>query len=138
MAGNSRMLFVNLSVRDLPRSMQFFSKLGFEFNKQFTDETAACMVVSEQAFVMLLTESKFSQFTKNAICDTSKASEGLFALSCTSREEVDQIVEKAVAAGGRHAMTKMDMGFMYGWSFYDVDGHHWEVMWMDPAAIQPQ
>ncbi|UJR81264.1 Glyoxalase/bleomycin resistance protein/dioxygenase [Sandaracinus amylolyticus] len=135
---NARMIFVNLSVRDLPRSMQFFSKLGFEFNKQFTDETAACMIVSEQAFVMLLTESKFKQFTKNEICDTSKASEGLFALSCNSREEVDQIVEKAVAAGGRHAMPKMDMGFMYGWSFYDVDGHHWEVMWMDPAAVQPQ
>lgn len=132
----SRVIFVNLAVRDLPRSMDFFSKLGFEFNRQFTDETAACMIVSEQAFVMLLTEPKFRSFTKRQLCDTTTHTEGLFALSCDSRAEVDEIVAKAIAAGGKHAMDAIDHGFMYGWSFYDLDGHHWEVMWMDPKALQ--
>jgi predicted lactoylglutathione lyase len=134
---NSRKIFVNLPVRDLKKSMSFFSTLGFGFNQQFTDEKAACMVISEEAFVMLLAEPYFKTFTKQALCDTSKATEGLFALSCESRGEVDEIVKKAVASGGRHAMDPQDHGFMYGWSFYDLDGHHWEVLWMDPAAIQP-
>ena len=95
------------------------------------------MIVSEQAFVMLLTEPFFKTFTQNEICNTTKQTEGLFALSCSSRAEVDELVEKAVAAGGKHAMAPQDHGFMYGWSFYDPDGHHWEVMWMDPKTIQP-
>ncbi|WP_437573722.1 VOC family protein [Sorangium sp. So ce887] len=134
---NPRKIFVNLSVRDLKRSMEFFSKLGFEFNPQFTDENAACMVISEEAYVMLLAEPYFKTFTKKAICSTSTHTEGLFALSCSSRGEVDEMVKKALAAGGSHAMDPQDHGFMYGSSFYDLDGHHWEVLWMDPAAIQP-
>ena len=133
----ARKLFVNLAVRDLKRSMAFFSKLGFEFNSKFTDDKAACMIVSDEASVMLLTEPFFQGFTKRQICDTGTHSEGLFALSCASRAEVDELVNKAVGAGGSHAMDATDHGFMYAWSFYDLDGHHWEVFWMDPAAAQP-
>ena len=132
----ARKIFVNLAVRDLKRSIDFFSSLGFEFNQQFTDDKAACMVISEDAYVMLLTEPFFKTFTKRAVCDTTTATEGLFALSCESRTEVDRLVEKAIAAGGQHAMDPQDLGFMYNSSFYDLDGHHWEVLWMDPAAIQ--
>jgi uncharacterized protein len=132
---NPRKIFVNLAVKDLKRSMEFFGQLGFEFNKQFTDDKAACMVVSDEAFVMLLTESFFKTFTKREICNTNTHTEGLFALSCDSRAQVDEMVNKAVAAGGKHAMDPMDHGFMYGWSFYDVDGHNWEVIWMDPKTI---
>ena len=132
----SRKLFVNLAVRDLKSSMEFFRKLGFGFNLQFTDDKAACMVVSEEAFVMLLTEPFFKTFTRKEICNTQAQSEGLFALSCSSRAEVDQLVKTAVAAGGKPAMDPMDHGLMYGWSFYDPDGHHWEVLWMDPKAIE--
>ena len=133
---NARKIFVNLAVRDLKKSMQFFSSLGFEFNKQFTDDKAACMVISEEAYVMLLSEPFFKTFTKRALCDTSTATEGLFALSCESRAEVDELVKTAVAGGGQPAMPSQDHGFMYASSFYDVDGHHWEVLWMDPAVIQ--
>ena len=132
----SRKIFVNLAVRDLERSKDFFTKLGFGFNPQFTDEKAACMILNEDAYVMLLTEAFFKTFTKNAICDTTRQTEGLFALSCESRTEVDEMVEKALSAGGKRAMDPMDHGFMYGWSFYDPDGHHWEVLWMDPKAIE--
>ena len=132
----SRLLFVNLAVKDLEKSKAFFTSLGFEFNPQFTDEKAACMVVSDQAFVMLLAEPFFQTFTKNGICDTTSRTEGLFALSCSSRAEVDELVKKAVAAGGSHAMDPQDHGFMYGWSFYDLDRHHWEVVWMDEKAAQ--
>ena len=134
-ANNSRKVFVNLPVRDLKRSMEFFTKLGFEFNKQFTDDKAACMIFSAEAYAMLLTEPFFRTFTKREICNTSTHTEGLFALSCTSRAEVDELVNKALAAGGQRAMDPVDHGFMYGWSFYDPDGHHWEVLWMDPAKI---
>ena len=132
----SRKIFVNLAVRDLKKSLEFFSKLGFEFNPKFTDDKGACMVLSEEGFVMLLTEPFFKTFTKNAICDTRSQTEALLALSCPSREEVDELVKKAVATGGRRAMDPQDHGFMYGWSFYDLDGHHWEVLWMDPAVAK--
>lgn len=132
----SRKIFVNLAVRDLKRSMDFFSKLGFEFNPKFTDEKAACVIVSDDAAVMLLQEPFFKTFTRRELCDTSRQTEALVALSCDSRAEVDEMVKTAVAAGGSHAMDRMDHGFMYGWSFYDLDGHHWEVMWMDPKAAQ--
>ena len=130
----SRKIFVNLAVHDLKKSMSFFSALGFEFNPKFTDEKAACMIISDEAFVMLITEPFFKTFTKRELCDTAKNTEGLFALSCDSRSEVDELVKKALAAGGQHAMDPQDHGFMYGWSFYDLDGHHWEVLWMDPKA----
>src|SRR3982751_6993626 len=138
MADNStRKIFVNLAVRDLERSKVFFGKLGFNFNPQFSDDKAACMIVNEEAYVMLLTEPFFKTFTQRAVCNTSSHTEGLFALSCSSRAEVDELVKKAVDAGGTHAMNPQDHGFMYGWSFYDPDGHHWEVMWMDEKAIPP-
>ena len=130
-----RKMFVNLAVRDLKKSTQFFSALGFTFNPKFTDDKAACMIVNDQAFVMLLTEPFFKTFTKREVCDTKRATEGLFALTCESREEVHELVKQAVAAGGSHAVEPQDHGFMYGWSFYDPDGHHWEVFWMDPKAV---
>ena len=130
-----RKMFVNLAVRDLNQSMTFFSKLGFQFNPKFTDDNAACMIVSDEAFVMLLTRPFFQGFTKREPCDTTRYTEALVALSCASREEVDEVVRTAVAAGGTHAMDPQDHGFMYAWSFYDPDGHHWEVFWMDPAAV---
>lgn len=129
-----RKIFVNLAVADLARSMEFFRKLGFQFNAKFTDANAACMMVSEEAYVMLLREEFFRTFTKREINNTATHTEALLAVSCSSRAEVDEMVSKAIAAGGTHAMDATDHGFMYGWSFYDVDGHHWEVFWMDPAA----
>jgi uncharacterized protein len=135
-SNNSRMMFVNLAVRDLTESMAFFSKLGFEFNPKFTDEKAACMIISQNAFVMLLSEPFFKTFTKREICDTTRQTEGLFALTCASRADVDEMVRRAIDAGGRNAMDPMEQDFMYGSSFYDLDGHHWEVFWMDPKAPQ--
>jgi uncharacterized protein len=132
----SRKIFVNLSVRDLKKSMEFFSKLGFEFNPRFTDEKAACMVLNEEAYVMLLSEPFFKTFTKRELCDTAKQTEAILALSCISRAEVDELVKKAIDGGGKHAKYPQDHGFMYSWSFYDLDGHHWEVLWMDPKAVQ--
>jgi hypothetical protein len=130
------MIFVNLAVRDPKQSQEFFSALGFQFNPQFTDEKAACMIVNEQAFVMLLTEPFFKTFTTREPCDTRSHTEGLFALSCPSKAAVDEMVRKAIDAGGQHAMPPQDHGFMYGWSFYDLDGHHWEVFWMNPRHVQ--
>jgi hypothetical protein len=118
--------------------MEFFSKLGFQYNPRFTDNNAACMILNDDAHVMLLAEPFFKTFTKRQICDTRSHTEGLFALSCESRAEVDAMVNQALAAGGQHAMDPMDHGFMYGWSFYDLDGHHWEVFWMDPQAATAQ
>ena len=134
MAETHRKIFVNLAVRDVKTSIDFFAKLGFTFNPKFTDDNAACMIVSDDAFVMLLREPYFRTFTRRELCDPSRQTEGLFALSCQSRAEVDDLVKKAVAAGATHAMDPQDHGFMYGWSFYDLDGHHWEVFWMDPKA----
>ena len=131
----SRKLFVNLPVRELDRSVRFFTALGFSFNAHFTDETATCMIVSESSFVMLLTEEKFRQFTPKQLCDTKQATEVLLCLSAESRAEVDQLVAKAVAAGGSLYKEPIDFGFMYGHSFQDPDGHQWEVMFMEPEAI---
>ncbi len=139
MAVTPRKLFVNLAVSDLQRSIAFFRGLGFEFNPQFTDEKAACMVVSEEAFVMLLTSQYLKTFTQRELCDTTRQNEALVALSCTSREEVDRLVNQAVTSGGKHTgVPKQDHGFMYGWSFYDPDGHHWELIWMDLQAVPAQ
>jgi predicted lactoylglutathione lyase len=132
----ARKLFLNLPVRDLERTKAFFSALGFTYNPKFTDQNAACMIVSDEAFVMLLAEPFFRTFTKNSLCNTANDAEALFALSCESRDEVNDLVKKALAAGGRPALPAFDHGFMYGWSFYDLDGHHWEVFWMDPAAAE--
>lgn len=133
----SRKMFVNLAVKDLDRAVKFFTGLGFSFNPQFTDDTATCMIISDEAFAMLLVESKFSTFTTRSIADTSKATEVIVALSADDRADVDALVDKALASGGSAAMPPMDLGFMYGRSFYDPDGHHWEVFHMDPSAIPP-
>jgi predicted lactoylglutathione lyase/predicted 3-demethylubiquinone-9 3-methyltransferase (glyoxalase superfamily) len=138
MAGHARKIFINLAVRDLKRSMGFFAQLGFEFNPQFTDDKAACMIIGAEAYVMLLTEPFFKGFTRRNLCDTSQQTEALIALSCGSRAEVDEMVKQAIAAGGLHAMEPQDHGFMYVWSFYDLDGHHWEVLWMDERATGTQ
>jgi predicted lactoylglutathione lyase len=132
---NPRTLFVNIVVRDLKASMDFFRQLGFEFNPQFTDENAACMIVSDDAFFMLLTPPHFARFSKRKPSDPRERTEALYAISCASRAEVDDMVKTAIGAGGSPAMDPQDHGFMYQSSFYDPDGHHWEVVWMDPKAV---
>jgi predicted lactoylglutathione lyase len=129
-------IFVNLPVRDLPKSMAFFASLGYTFNKQFTDDTAASMVISDDIFAMLLTHTKFSEFTPKEICNATKATEVITCLSCDSKSEVDEIIAKAVAAGGKTYKAPMDYGFMYGHAFQDPDGHIWEYIWMDPNFVQ--
>ncbi len=129
-----RKLYVNLPVRDLKRSMEFFSQLGFSFNPQFTGDNAACMVISSEASVMLLAEPFFKTFTGREICNTSTHNEALITVSCASRAEVDQLVKRAVAGGGKPAGEPQDHGFMYDWSFYDLDGHGWGVMCMLPSS----
>ena len=128
-------IFVNLPVKNLDRSVEFFTKLGFSFNAQFTDETATCMVVSEDIFVTLLTEAKFKEFTPNPICDATKSTEVLVCLSSESREEVDKMIRNAVAAGGTTYNEPQDYGFMYSHGFQDLDGHIWETMFMEPSAV---
>jgi uncharacterized protein len=127
-------IFVNLPVKDLGKSVQFFTALGYSFNPKFTDETATCMIVSDTIFVMLLTEAKFRMFTPKQICDTANSTEVLVCLSADSREAVDALVGKAVAAGGATFSEPQDYGNMYGHGFQDLDGHLWEIMWMDRAA----
>lgn len=134
----NRHIFVNVAVKDLKRSMEFFSELGFEFNRQFTDANAACMIIGPQAFVMLLAEPFFKTFTHRTPADPQKTTEALIAISADSRAEVQKLVSTALANGGTAAMPPQDHGFMYGHSFYDPDGHHWEVLWMDPAHVQKQ
>jgi uncharacterized protein len=131
----TRKLFLNLPVADLDASVAFFTKLGFTFDPNFTDESATCMVVNDDCAVMLLVRERFTDFTDKAIVDAATHTEALIAFSADSREHVDEIVETALAAGGRRSQDPMDHGFMYGWSFQDLDGHNWEVMWMDPAAV---
>jgi predicted lactoylglutathione lyase len=128
------MIFVNLPVADLAASVGFFSSLGFEFNDQFTDEHATCMVLNEQACVMLLAEPFFATFTTTPVTDATAGTEAVLAVTAESREEVDALVDRALQQGGTPALPASDEGFMYGRSFYDLDGHAWEVMWMDPVA----
>ena len=134
----ARKIFVNLPIRDMERSQAFFKSLGFSFNPQFTNEQGACMVVSEDIFVMLLVEPFFQTFTKKPISDARKSTEVLVCLSCESRDEVDQLVKKALAAGGTAPNAPQDHGFMYAQGFEDLDGHVWELVWMDPSATPPQ
>ena len=131
----ARQIFVNLPVQELKKSMDFFSSLGFTFNQQFTDNTAACMVISEDIYTMLLTHAKFKEFTPNPICDATKSTEMLVCLSCDSRAAVDDMVRKAVAGGGKTYNQPQDHGFMYGHGFQDLDGHIWELIYMEPSAI---
>ena len=119
-------IFVNLPVKDLNKTVEFFTKLGFTFNPQFTDENATCMIVGKDIFVMLLVEKFFKTFTKKEISDTTKNTEAIVALSAQSREEVDQMTEKVLGAGGREVRDPQDHGWMYGRSFEDINGHLWK------------
>lgn len=132
-------IFINLAVKDLQRSMDFFTQLGYTFNKQFTDEKAACLVISETIFAMLLTEPFFKGFIPGKeIADTTKTKEVLIALSGDSKDSVNELADKAIAAGGKQFREPEDHGFMYSRSFEDLDGHVWEVVWMDPTAVMPE
>ena len=128
----ARKIFVNLPVQDLKISMNFFSSLGFNFNQQFSDDTAACMIITEDIYAMLLTHAKFKEFMPNSICDATKSTEVLVCLSCDSRAAVDEMVRKAIAGGGKTYNQPQDHGFMYGHGFQDPDGHIWELIYMEP------
>jgi predicted lactoylglutathione lyase len=131
-----RMLFVSIPVADLERSKAFFAELGFSYNPRFSGETAACMLVGEDAFVMLLSRDKFAEFSKLPIADPSTHALALYCFSVSSRDEVDAVSAAALAAGGTEADGPEDLGFMYTRSFFDLDGHGWQVMWMDPVAAE--
>lgn len=136
MALTADKIFVNLPVKNLNKTVEFFTEIGFEFNPQFTDENATCMVISDHIFVMLLVEDFFKTFTKKDISNSSTTSEVIVAISAESREQVDEIVNKALAAGGRASNDPVDHGFMYSWSFEDINGHLWEVLYMDQSTVE--
>jgi len=127
-------IFVNLPVKDLNKSIEFFTSLGYSFNPQFTDEKATCMIVGDNIFVMLLVDSFFKTFVPNEVADASKSTESIICLSSESRVKVDEMVRKAVDAGGKIYKEPQDHGFMYGHGYQDLDGHLWEIMWMDNSA----
>lgn len=129
-------LFVNLPVKDLNKTKTFFAALGYTFNEQFTNESAACMIISENIYAMLLVEPFFKGFIDKDIVDATKSTEVLLALSTDSRAEVDDLVNKAIAAGGTETRPTQDHGFMYTRSFNDLDGHIWEIFWMNPEHVQ--
>ncbi|RYD58010.1 MAG: glyoxalase/bleomycin resistance/extradiol dioxygenase family protein [Sphingobacteriales bacterium] len=133
----SKQIFVNLAVKDLNKSMEFFKQLGYTFNMQFTNEDAACMVISDSIYAMLLKEEFFKTFTTRGLADATQSKEVLIALSEDSKEKVIEHTDKAVAAGATF-IKEQDHGFMFYRAYEDLDGHHWEVVWMDPAAVEPQ
>ena len=128
---------MNLPVKNLKQSIEFFTKLGYTFNQQFTDESATCMIISDDIFAMLLEHERFKAFTPKQICDATKSAEVLVALSCESRAQVDEMVRKAVDAGGTAYNEPQDHGFMYAHGYQDLDGHVWEVFYMEPGAVNP-
>lgn len=134
----ARKIFVNLPIRNMERSKAFFTALGFGFNPQFTNEQGACLVISDDIYAMLLTEPFFQTFTRKRIVDARESTEVLVCLSCDSRQEVDALVRKAKAAGGKVPNAPQDHGFMYGHGFEDLDGHIWELAYMDMSAVPPQ
>ncbi|UQZ35980.1 glyoxalase/bleomycin resistance/extradiol dioxygenase family protein [Paenibacillus sp. PK3_47] len=129
-------VFINFPVKDLQASVEFFTAVGFEFDPNYTDENATCMIINDKTYAMLLTREFFSTFSSKAITDTSSHTEVITAISAVSREQVDELVKKALAAGGKPYNDPSDMGFMYTWSFQDIDGHLWEIMYMDENAQQ--
>lgn len=129
-------IFINIPVKDLSASVEFWKKMGYKFNTQFTDDTAACLVLGKNLYAMLLTYNKMKEFMDQEIVDPSISRECLTALSCDSREAVDLLLEKAKVAGAEEYKQATDHGFMYTRSFDDLDGHRWELLWMDPAFIQ--
>lgn len=135
MTFQSKSIFINLPVKDVNKSTDFFRALGFEFNPQFTTENTACMIVSDNIFVLIMVEERFKEFSKKEIVDATTSAEAIFCLSAESREEVDELVNKALSSGGSSSSAPQDHGFMYGWGFQDLDGHIWEVAYMDENAI---
>jgi predicted lactoylglutathione lyase len=131
----STKIFVNLPVKSLKKSVDFFTQLGFRFNPKFTDDTATCMIITDDIYAMLLIHDKFKDFTPKTIANAHASTEVLIALSFDNRTKVDELVNKAIAAGGTEARAPMDHGFMFTRSFNDPDGHIWEIFWMDPAAV---
>ncbi|MFJ4685748.1 VOC family protein [Streptomyces sp. NPDC091377] len=131
-----QMIFVNLPVSDLDASKKFFTDLGYRINPQFSDENAASVVISDTIVVMLLTKPFYATFTHKEIADATSTSETLIALSAETREKVDELVDRAIAAGGTATGKVQDLGFMYGRAFDDLDGHTWEITWMDPSALE--
>lgn len=131
-------IFINLPVADLQKAMSFYTAIGFTNNPQFTDETAACMVLTEEIYVMLLTHTKFNEFTKKGIADTSKTASVINSLSVDSSAKVNTIVGKAIEAGGIEPVEAKDYGFMQQRSFEDLDGHLWEVVYMDMTKFPEQ
>ena len=136
MAAPSRLIFVNLPVADVSESIEFFRGLGFDFDPKFTDQSCACMIVSDQAYVMLLETERFADFTTKPIADAQATTESILCVSAESREAVDALADAALGCGGSVAGEPMDHGFMYGRSFHDPDGHLWEVMWMSQEAVE--
>ena len=130
----AKQMFLNLPVKDLDTSVQFFTALGFSFNPDFTDENATCMIINDDAFVMLLVENYFKTFTSNPVADARSTTEAIMSFSLESRAAVDELVRTALTAGGAPSEEAQDYGFMYTHSFQDPDGHLWEVFWMDPAG----
>ncbi len=133
----NKLVFINLPVKDLPRSRTFFESMGYHFNPQFSNDQGACLVISDTIHAMLLTEPFFQTFTKKVIADAKKSTEVLICLSCESKAEVDQLVARAVAGGGSTPNPVQDHGFMYSHGFEDLDGHVWELVYMDPNAAPP-
>lgn len=131
----AKQIFVNLPVKDLKKSIEFFTKLGYTFNPQFTDENATCMIIGENIFAMLLTHNRFRDFTKKEVADSHKTTEVLIALDAESKEKVDEIVRKAKENGGTIYAEANDHGWMYQHSFADLDGHQWEYLYMDPKGF---
>jgi len=138
MSFQSKNIFINLPVKNLNKSTSFFQKLGFEFNQQFSDETTASMIISENIFALLMVEDRFKGFTNKKITDPTVSAEAILCLSADNREQVDQLVNKALASGGKPYSDPQDHGFMYGWGFQDLDGHIWEVVYMDEHAMNQE
>ena len=131
-------IFVNLPVKDLKKSMDFFKQLGFEYDSRFTDENAACMIISKDSYVMLLVEDFFKTFTKKEISDAAKNTEVIVALNVDSKDEVDELANKALAAGGKYSNDPMNLGFMYGRSFQDLDDHLWEIGYVELGPVNKE
>lgn len=131
----AKQIFVNLPVQDLKKSVEFFTKVGFEFDANFTDESATCMIIGENIYAMLLVEERFQSFISKKISNAADTTEVIVALSVDSREQVDSIVQAALDAGAKPSNEPQDHGFMYGWSFQDLDDHLWEVSYMDLSAF---
>ena len=130
------MIFINLPVKDLKKAMNFYGNIGFTNNPQFTDHTAACMVLSDEIYVMVLTHEKFKSFTPKQISDATQTTEVLNSLALGSREEVNSMCDRAIKAGAGEVSPVMDQGFMFQRNFSDPDGHIWEVLWMDPSFVK--